>query len=122
MKKFKVTEEELAEKRSAINAFVKSKGAEKRDGFTSVEGGALIPQELLQPQIEPEDIVDLSKYVRSVPVNSASGKFPVISKSGSKMATVQELEKIQNLQTQKWLKLITLLPLVVDIFNFARND
>lgn len=92
MKKFKVTEEELAEKRSAINAFVKSKGAEKRDGFTSVEGGALIPQELLQPQLEPEDIVDLSKYVRSVPVNSASGKFPVISKSGSNMATVQERE------------------------------
>lgn len=116
-----MTEEELAEKRSAINAFVKSKGAEKRDGFTSVEGGALIPQELLQPQIEPEDIVDLSKYVRSVPVNSGSGKFPVISKSGSKMVTVQELEKIQNLQTQKWLKLITLLPLVVDIFQFRKK-
>lgn len=93
MKKFKVTEEELAEKRSAINAFVKSKGAEKRDGFTSVEGGALIPEELLQPQLEPEDIVDLSKYVRSVPVNSGSGKFPVISKSGSKMSTVEELKK-----------------------------
>lgn len=93
MKKFKVTEEELAEKRSAINAFVKSKGAEKRDGFTSVEGGALIPEELLQPQLEQEDIVDLSKYVRSVPVNSGSGKFPVISKSGSKMSTVEELKK-----------------------------
>ena len=93
MKKFKVTEEELAEKRSAINAFVKSKGAEKRDGFTSVEGGALIPEELLQPQLEPEDIVDLLKYVRSVPVNSGSGKFPVISKSGSKMSTVEELKK-----------------------------
>lgn len=93
MKKFKVTEEELAEKRSAINAFVKSKGAEKRDGFTSVEGGALIPEELLQPQLEPEDVIDLTKYVRVVPVNSGSGKFPVISKSGTKMVTVKELEK-----------------------------
>lgn len=105
MKKFKVTEEELAEKRSAINAFVKSKGAEKRGGFTSVEGGALIPQELLQPQLEPKDIVDLSKYVRSVPVNSASGKFPVISKSGSKMATVQQLEKNPQLANPKMVEI-----------------
>ncbi|MCT3118397.1 phage major capsid protein [Lactococcus lactis] len=105
MKKFKVTEEELAEKRSAINAFVKSKGAEKRDGITSVEGGALIPQELLQPQLEPKDIVDLSKYVRSVPVNSASGKFPVISKSGSKMATVQQLEKNPQLANPKMVEI-----------------
>ncbi|WP_240336580.1 phage major capsid protein [Lactococcus lactis] len=105
MKKFKVTEEELAEKRSAINAFVKSKGAEKRDGFTSVEGGALIPEELLQPQLEPEDIVDLSKYVRSVSVNSASGKFPVISKSGSKMATVKELEENPKLANPKMVEI-----------------
>lgn len=105
MKKFKVTEEELAEKRSAINAFVKSKGAEKRDGFTSVEGGALIPEELLQPQLEPEDIVDLSKYVRLVPVNSASGKFPVISKSGSKMATVKELEENPKLANPKMVEI-----------------
>lgn len=93
MKKFKVTEEEVEEKRSAINAFVKSKGMDKRAGFTSVEGGALIPEELLKPQETPEDVVDLSKYIRSVPVNSATGKFPVISKSGSKMATVEELKE-----------------------------
>ncbi|MQW22949.1 MULTISPECIES: phage major capsid protein [unclassified Lactococcus] len=93
MKKIKVTEEELETKRSAINAFVKSKGTEKRDGFTSVEGGALIPEELLQPQLTPEDVVDLTKYVRLVSVNSGSGKFPVISKAGSKMLTVKELEK-----------------------------
>lgn len=101
MKKIKVTEEELAEKRSAINAFVKSKGSEQRAGFTSVEGGALIPEELLQPQVTPEDVVDLSKYVRSVPVNSGSGKFPVISKSGTKMATVKELEKNPELANPK---------------------
>lgn len=93
MNKFKVGEEKIEEKRSAINAFVKSKGVEKRDGFTSVEGGALIPEELLKPQETPEDVVDLTKYVRIVPVNSASGKFPVITKSGSKMVTVKELEK-----------------------------
>ena len=65
----------------------------------------MIPQELLQPQLEPKDIVDLSKYVRSVPVNSASGKFPVISKSGSKMATVQQLEKNPQLANPKMVEI-----------------
>ncbi|MCI2096164.1 MAG: phage major capsid protein, partial [Lactococcus lactis] len=53
----------------------------------------------------PEDIVDLSKYVRSVPVNSASGKFPVISKSGSKMATVKELEENPKLANPKMVEI-----------------
>lgn len=84
------SEEELDEIRSGINGFVKSKG-QTRDGFTSVEGGALIPEELLTPQMKPEDVVDLRRYVKTVPVNSASGKYPVISRSNGKMNTVEEL-------------------------------
>lgn len=86
----KRNEDELEEMRSGINGYVKSKG-QTRD-FTSVEGGALIPEELLTPQIKPEDVVDLRNYVKRVSVNSASGKYPVISKSGGKMVTVAELE------------------------------
>jgi HK97 family phage major capsid protein len=86
----KRNEDELEEVRSGINGYVKSKG-QTRD-FTSVEGGALIPEELLTPQIKPEDVVDLRNYVKRVSVNSASGKYPVISKSGGKMVTVAELE------------------------------
>lgn len=87
----KRSKEELAEIRSGINKFVHSKGA-VREGFTSVEGEALVPEELLTPEKTPEDAVDLRKYVKVIPVNSASGKYPVISKSGSKMHTVAELE------------------------------
>lgn len=83
-------DEELAEIRSGINRFVKSKGQE-RDGFTSVEGGALIPEELLTPQMKPEDEVNLRNYVKVVPVNSSNGKYPVIAKSSGKMSTVAEL-------------------------------
>ncbi len=82
--------EKIEELRSGINSFVHSRG-EKRDGFTSIEGGALIPEELLAAQITPEDVVDLRNYVKVIPVNSGSGKFPVITKSGSKMHTVSEL-------------------------------
>lgn len=84
--------EKLEQTRSAINAFIHSKGSQRAAGFTSVEGGALIPEELLAPALVPEDVVDLKKYVNVIQVNTASGKYPVIAKSGTKMATVAELE------------------------------
>jgi len=76
--------------REAIKGYVRSKGT-NRAGFTSVEGGALIPEELLSPQVTPSDVVDLSKLVNVAKVNSGAGKYPVIKKSGSKMVSVAEL-------------------------------
>lgn len=88
----KRSDEEIEEMRNGINAYVKSKG-QLRTGFTSVEGGALIPEELLAPQMKPKDEIDLRNYVKVVPVNSSNGKYPVITKSNGKMNTVSELEK-----------------------------
>lgn len=88
----RISEEEIEELRSGINGYIKSKG-QLREGFTSVEGGALIPEELLTPQEKPVDVVDLRNYVKRVPVNSATGKYPVIAKSGGKMVTVAELKE-----------------------------
>lgn len=93
--------EEIEEARSAINAFVKSKGQVREGGFKEADAGALIPQELLAPQEKPEDIVDLRNYVKVVGVNSASGKYPVIAKSGSKMNTVEELTQNPELSKPK---------------------
>ncbi len=79
------------EVRTGIANYVRSKGHE-RAGFTSVEGGALIPEELIKPEKSLEDnVIDLSKIVRTVQVNSGAGKYPVIKKSGSKMISVAEL-------------------------------
>lgn len=94
-------EEEIEEMRSAINAFVKSKGQVREGGFKEVDAGILIPVEILAPQEKPEDIVDLKNYVKNVSVNSASGKYPVIAKSGSKMSTVEELEQNPELSKPK---------------------
>ena len=80
------------EVRDAINAYVRSKG-QTREGFTSVEGGALIPVELLAPQKVPTDVVNLQALINTKSVNSSSGKYPVIAKSGSKMTAVAELVK-----------------------------
>lgn len=93
--------EEIEEARSAINAFVKSKGQVRGDGFKEADAGILIPVEILAPQEKPEDIVDLKNYVKNVSVNSASGKYPVIEKSGSKMNTVAELEQNPELAKPK---------------------
>lgn len=82
--------EDKMEIREAINNYVRSKG-ETRDGFTSVEGGALIPEELIAPQKVLEDVVDLAKLVNVAKVNNRAGKYPVIKKSGSVMASVAEL-------------------------------
>lgn len=92
--------EQLQEVRSAINTFIRTKGAEVRqvEGFKLVDGGALVPEELLSPEKEPKDVVNLLTHVKNVPVKSASGKYPVIKKSGSKMNTVAELEKNPELQ------------------------
>lgn len=94
-------EEEIEEMRSAINAFVKSKGQVREGGFKEADAGILIPVEILAPQEKPEDIVDLKNYVKNVSVNSASGKYPVIEKSGSKMSTVAELEQNPELSKPK---------------------
>lgn len=93
--------EEIEEARSAINAFVKSKGQVREGGFKEADAGILIPVEILAPQEKPEDIVDLKNYVKNVSVNSASGKYPVIAKSGSKMSTVEELEQNPELSKPK---------------------
>lgn len=93
--------EEIEEARSAINAFVKSKGQVREGGFKEADAGILIPAEILAPQEKPEDIVDLKNYVKNVSVNSASGKYPVIAKSGSKMSTVEELEQNPELSKPK---------------------
>lgn len=82
--------EKNQELRDGIKAFVRSKGQE-RAGFTSVEGGALIPEELLAPQKTPENVLDLEKTINTVSVTSGAGKYPVIKKTAGVMVSVAEL-------------------------------
>lgn len=90
--------------REKLGLYVRSKGKVLREdpvepeepemvGFKVVDGGVLIPEEILTPQREKEDAVDLTKYVHIIKTNRGSGKIPLIKKSGSKMNTVAELEK-----------------------------
>lgn len=87
------------EVRGGINAYVRAKGdltamdAEARASFTTVEGGALIPENLHAFQDDTDEIFDLSKYVNVVPVKHASGKYRTYKHSDGVMVTVEELAK-----------------------------
>lgn len=81
------------EVREVINDYVRTKQLRQMDGFKIIDGGVLVPEEILTPYRKPEDVVDLTKLVRVTKVNRGSGKVPVIKKSGSKMVSVAELEK-----------------------------
>lgn len=90
--------------RDKLSLYVRTKGKVLREepvepeepeivSFKVVDGGVLIPEEILAPQKEKKDALDLTKYVHIIKTNRGSGKIPLIKKSGSKMNTVAELEK-----------------------------
>lgn len=92
------------ELRSAINTFVRSKGAVQErevEGFKIVDGGALVPEELLPAQKEVEDELNLEQYVNKTSVKRSSGKYPVLQKSKGRMSTVKELEENPELSKPK---------------------
>jgi len=96
----KMNKEALREK---ISMYVRTKGKVLREGdpdtspagvgFKVVDGGVLIPEEILQAEEFKRDVVDLSQYVKVRKVNRGAGKIPVTTKSGSAMVTVNELEQ-----------------------------
>lgn len=81
------------EVRELVNEYVRTKQIRQVEGFKVVDGGVLVPEEILAPYRKPEDVVDLTKLVRVTKVNRGSGKVPIIKKSGSKMVSVAELEQ-----------------------------
>ena len=89
------------EVREALNTFIRTKG-QTRDGLKVVDGGAVVPVEVLKPQLQKVRNVDLTKLVRIIPVNSGSGKYAVISKSKNKMTKTYELEKNPELGKPKF--------------------
>ena len=91
--KIKNTEELTYQERAkkAINGYVRKQERAAVTGFKTTDGEVLIPEELLQAYKKPIDQVDLKQYVKTVKVNSKSGKMPVIKRAEGVMNTVTEL-------------------------------
>lgn len=89
-------ENTIQEQRNGIEAYVRNRGknVDQRDKFTTVEGGALIPQNILRPKLEePYEEIDLAKYINTVQVNRPTGTYPIIKRAEGTMISVKELEE-----------------------------
>lgn len=85
--------EDKMEVREIINDYVRTKQVRQMDGFKVVDGGVLVPEEVLAPYRQPEDVIDLTKLVKVVSVTTGSGTIPIIKKSTGRMVSVAELEE-----------------------------
>lgn len=92
--------DKIEQTRKGINEFIRSRG-QRAEGVKVVDAGALIPKEILKPEVRDEEVLDLSKYVNEVNVKSGAGTYPVITKSKAKMHTVAELEENPELAKPK---------------------
>lgn len=83
--------------RTALNRYLHTRdiGELKENGFTSEDGDAIIPVDLITNRLKEEvlTIQNLLDYVNVESVTTASGSYPVLNKTRATMATVEELEK-----------------------------
>lgn len=87
----------IGKQNSAFKDFLKS--GEVRDGVTTVEGGVVIPKEILDIQKVPNDPTQLASYINRVSVTSGVGSLPVLAKNTARLASTAELKENPNLAT-----------------------
>lgn len=82
------------EQRDAIAKFIRNGQTRDIEGLKTTDSGsaALIPTEVLKPHFLEKTRNPLLDLVQRVKVNSGSGKYPVIKKTDSKMASTVELK------------------------------
>lgn len=82
------------EERDAIAKFIRTGQTRDIEGLKTTDSGsaALIPTEVLKPHFLEKTRNPLLDLVQRVKVNSGSGKYPVIKKTDSKMASTGELK------------------------------
>jgi phage major capsid protein, HK97 family len=82
------------EQRDAIAKFIRTGQTRDIVGLKTTDSGsaALIPTEVLEPHFLEKTRNPLLDLVKRVQVNSGSGKYPVIKKTDSKMASTDELK------------------------------
>lgn len=88
MKELNNTQEEVR----SFGEFIKSKSRNPETrNMTTVEGQALIPEDVLAMVKETGDVADLRNLVNTIKTNTGSGRVPVLSKSNAVMVSVAEL-------------------------------
>ena len=95
----------LEERRKSVETFIRSKGNIRDNSIKTTDVGVLIPKDISNKVTEQKaKIIDLSKYVTVVKVNTGAGKYPILKKTKAKLSTVEELTKNPDLAKPDFLE------------------
>ncbi|MYV04443.1 phage major capsid protein [Furfurilactobacillus milii] len=85
---------EKSEEVRSFEQFLKTGQVQKRDivgGFTSGDGEAVLPEEILDVMKVPNDPTQLGGYVNKVSVSAPTGKLPILQKASAQLVSAAEL-------------------------------
>lgn len=74
----------------SFEKFMKTKGVE-RDGLTTTDGQAVIPEQILSAYTVPNDPNNLAQYVNKITVSAPAGRLPILSHDTDVLVDVDEL-------------------------------
>lgn len=74
----------------SFEQFMKTKGAQ-RDGLTTLDGQAVIPEQILAAYTVPNDPNNLAQYINKVTVSAPAGRLPILSHDTDPLVDVDEL-------------------------------
>lgn len=74
----------------SFEQFMKTKGA-TRDGLKTVDGQAVIPEQILSAYTVPNDPNNLAQYINKVTVSAPAGRLPILSHDTDPLVDVDEL-------------------------------
>lgn len=81
-----------------FEAFLKGETRALTDGFKETsDGQAVIPNEILSMQKQPNDPSQLEGYVNKVQVTAPAGRLPILQKATAVLANVSELQENPNI-------------------------
>lgn len=93
------------EQRKQAEEYIRSRGTLRENKLTSTELGVLIPKEISNtPTEEKGRLIDLSKFVTVVKVNTSSGTYPLLKRTKAVLATAEELAKNPDLAKPEFEK------------------
>lgn len=90
--------EEKSEEVRNFEHWLKGETRDLTQGFKEQnDGSAIVPQEILDLQKQPNDPTQLASYVNRVGVSAPMGDLPILAKASARLATVAELEENPNI-------------------------
>lgn len=85
-----ISEPQISEEVRSFKAFLKGEKRDANSAFTTVDGGAIIPSEVLAAYRAPADANLLSGLVNRIQVSAPTGKLPVLAKASARLTSAQE--------------------------------